>query len=195
MLPASVAFGEDAPSKPAPLPPAYEANIFQFGVAIAGKFAVGSPFCRSSTTCILGSGGGIAARFGHAFRQRWFVGGGYDFSKHDASLLYRIGILQQVRIESRYQYPLGKSWFLVPFSAFGFVGYGNEWSIQTWGPSLTLGTAAEAHVGNSIVGLGFSWQGMYLQRLADPGHAGESFSPGFPQFFSLELRLEATERL
>ena len=169
-------------------------NIFQFGIALAGKFALGSPFCHSGATCVLGSGGGIAARFGHVFQNHWYVGGGYDFSKHDSSQLYRLAILQQVRIEGRYLYPLSKSWLLVPFSAAGLAGYGNEWSVHTWGPALTLGVAVEAHVGGSVVGLGLSWQGMYLQRFSDPGHDGAFFAAGVPQFMSLELRLEATER-
>ncbi len=194
MLTARIAFAETTLVQTAQIAQRTEPNVFQFGIAIAGKFALSSPFCRSGTTCVLGSGGGIAARFGHVFRERWYIGGGYDFSKHDASLLYRLGILQQVRADGRYQYPLGKAWFLVPFSSLGVSGYGNEWTIDTWGPSLTVGTAVEAHVANSVVGVGFSWQGIYLQRLANPGQPGEFFSAGFPQFFSLELRLESTER-
>jgi hypothetical protein len=188
MLASGVA-GAGAPE----IEPRHEPKILQFGIAVAGKFALASPFCRSDATCILGSGAGIAVRVGHAFRERWYLGGGYDFSKHNASLLYRLAILQQVRAEGRYQYPLSRSWFLVPFASAGVAGYGNEWSIQTWGPSLTIGAAAEAHVGSSVVGLGFSWQAMYLQRLEDPGRTGAYFEAGVPQFFSLELRLEATE--
>jgi hypothetical protein len=176
-----------------PPPPRHEPKILQFGVALAGKFAFGSPFCRSEPTCILGSGAGIGARVGRAFSERWYLGGGYEFSKHNSSLLYRLPILQQARVEGRYRYPVAKNWFVGPFAWAGLVGYGNEWSIRTWGPSLGLGAAGEAHVGGSVVGLGLSWQGMYLQRLEEPGRAGAYFSAGVPQFLTLELRLEATE--
>lgn len=182
-----------AETKVEPSPREIEPKVLQFGIAIAGKFALSSPFCPNDVSCILGSGGGIAARVGHAFRNGWYLGGGYDFSKHDASLLYRLGILQQLRGEVRYHYALGKNWFLVPYGALGFVAYGNEWSIQTAGPGLTIGTAAEVHAGRSVIGFGFSWQGIYLQRLEDPSRAGQYYSAGVPQFLSLELRLEATE--
>src|SRR5687767_10734860 len=82
-------------------------EYLQYGLALAAE-AVASPggVCPpdSVNPCILGSGGGVGLRFGYRARDPWFVGGAYEFSRHESSNLLRLAILQQFRAEGRFYF-------------------------------------------------------------------------------------------
>jgi hypothetical protein len=76
----------DAESAPAAeafarLPPPSRASI-QYGVAFTVEdVAEPGPVCSDAgVPCILGSGGGIAARVGVRPVEDWYIGGAYEFS-------------------------------------------------------------------------------------------------------------------
>src|SRR5690242_3929415 len=60
----------------------------QVGFALAAETVV-SPgsVCPGGATapCILGSGGGVAVRFGYRLGSLWYFGGAYEFTRHDSS--------------------------------------------------------------------------------------------------------------
>ncbi len=125
-----------------PPPPTDHASL-QFGVALATE-ALLSPgdICSGpSSQCILGSGAGIVARAGVRASDELLFGGAYEISKHNPHELYRLATLQQIRAEGRRYFPTGRD--VVPFLLFGagVAAYGNELSIETFGPTATRALA------------------------------------------------------
>ena len=180
----------------APPPPLARQAFLQYGVAftVEGVVAAG-PICADPTNpCILGSGGGIAIRVGWRPTQTLYLGGAYELSKQDPGKLYRLGILQQARGELRRYFPLGSS--VTPFwlLGLGLAGYGNEWSVDTWGPALTAGVGIEDDLsGGSLLGVALVYRAAYFHSFVDSSTL--SHDSGISHFIGLELALEAQEAL
>ncbi len=177
-----------------PAPPTQQ--FIQYGVAFTVEgIASAGPICSGAgNPCILGSGGGIAIRVGWRPSEELYVGGAYEFSKQDPGKLYRLGILQQARGEVRYYFRTGRS--LTPFALLGggLTGYGNEWSVDTWGPTATCGAGLEAELsGGELLGLALVYRPVYLHSFVDSSTL--SHDSGVAHIIGLELALEARDAL
>ena len=176
----------------APRPHAY----IQYGVAFTVEgVANAGPICSDpNNPCILGSGGGVVVRVGWRPAERFYIGGAYGFSKQDPNKLYRLGILQQARGEIRYYLPTGHT--VSPFGLLGggIAGYGNEWLVDTWGPSATLGAGLELEMsGGALLGFSLAYRPIYLQSFVDSSTL--SHAAGLAHFVGLEVALEAQDAL
>jgi hypothetical protein len=126
----------------------------QFGVALAAELvADAGDLCPEGamTPCILGSGAGMGIRVAYRTPGPWFVGGAYEFSRHDSSSLLRLAILQQLRAEARYYFEGGKR--VTPFLAggLGVHIYGSDWTADTWGLVGSLGAGIGLELSPRIV--------------------------------------------
>src|SRR5580692_3957215 len=164
---------EPAPSaatEPTVDPPPRGKPYVQFGVAFTVEGVVSpGPICSVPVDpCILGSGGGVSARVGWRPTENVYIGGAYEFSKQDPSRLYRLGILQQARAELREYIPTGHR--IAPFilAGLGLAGYGDEWNVDTWGPTASLGAGVEVELsGRSLIGLSLAYRPIYLHAYED----------------------------
>jgi hypothetical protein len=190
---AAAAFVE--PEAAPPPTPARRAYI-QYGVAFTVEgVAHSGPVCADpNQPCILGSGGGIDIGVGWRPSDDLYIGGAYEFSKQDPNKLFRLAILQQVRLELRHYFPTGRS--AEPFALFavGLASYGNEWSVATWGPSGTLGGGLELELsGGAVFDVSLAYRPIYLRSFADSIPAFHD--AGVVHFISLEVALEAQDTL
>lgn len=175
-------------------PPTTERAFIQYGIAFTVEDVLSAgPIC-SSDPCILGSGGGIAVRAGWRPTERFYIGGTYELSKQDPYKLYLLGILQQIRAEVRTYFPTGNRTTPFVFAGAGLAGYGNEWAIDTWGPSATVGAGLEVQLsGGSLFDLSLLYRPIYLGSFVDSSTT--SHSAGIAQFLGLELAVEAQDAL
>jgi opacity protein-like surface antigen len=178
-------------------PPPNNVEYFQYGVAVAfEKVVSGGDVCPSTskTPCILGSGGGLALRFGYRSRGPWYVGGAYEFTRMDSGNLLRLGILQQLRGEARYYWDRGNR--LTPYGSLGVGGvfYGNEWKVSSGGPMLSAGLGLEFQITQStVIGLGLGYRGLLFHHWTDSTgqvRADEYLGFGFAHTVGLEFILE-----
>jgi hypothetical protein len=183
------------PVESIPPPPAAHRAFLQYGVGLAVEGVVSAgPICSNSSNCIVGSGAGIAIRVGYRPDTDLYIGGAYEFSKQDAAELYRLGILQQMRAEARRYFPTGRE--MAPFIllAVGVQGYGNEWSVDTWGPNATLGGGIEFELGGGpVLELTLAYRPMYFQSWVDSSTI--SHPSGVAHFINVEVSLEARDAL
>jgi hypothetical protein len=168
----------------------------QYGVAFTVEgVAHAGPVCADpNQPCILGSGGGIDIGVGWRPTDDFYIGGAYEFSKQDPNKLFRLAILQQVRLEVRHYFPTGKS--AEPFALFaaGLASYGNEWAVATWGPSATLGGGLEVELnGGAVLDVSLAYRPIYLRSFADSIPAYHE--AGVAHFVSLQIALEAQDTL
>ena len=179
----------------APPPPSHVV-YFQYGVAFTTEQIMSAgPICdNKSIPCILGAGGGIAVRAGWRSMGPLYLGGAYELTKQDPNKLYRIALLQQARAEGRYYFMTAR--VTEPYAAvsLGVAGYGNEWAIDTWGPSGSIGGGVEYQITRrTVVGLAFAYRLLYFGRFTDT--AGTDRSPGLAQLFGLDLVLEQRDAI
>lgn len=168
-------------------------NIFyiQYGVAIAAELAAlpGAICDTPGAPCILGHGGGVALRLGFRGAGPIYLGLAYQLSKQDPSNLYRFAVLQQARAEGRYYLRTARVTEPYGSLALGAAGYGDGWSIDTWGPMGSIGAGLEYQVTQrTVVGLGASYRMLYLSRFTDT--SGAPREGGIAQMIGLELVLE-----
>ncbi len=175
-----------------PTPQSLARKYWQVGVSFAAEFvAFAGPICNQQP-CILGSGGGIAARAGIRSAGPFYLGLAYEFSKQDASQIYRLAILQQLRMEGRF-YFLDVRRDTQPYliGSLGGAAYGNEWSIDTGGPAAGFGIGTETQISTSTVfGLALTYRALYTAAFFDGAHRR---SDGPVQMFGLELVLEGRD--
>lgn len=176
-----------------PKPQSPRSPFLQYGVAFTAEFAPGT-FCQApQLNCVLGSGGGVAGRVGWRSTGRWYLGGAYELSKQDASKLYLLPILQQLRGEARYYFDNGHD--TVPFfsGGLGVAGYGDTWAVSTWGPAAFAAVGVESQTWSGpILGVSIGYRPMWFQQFS----VGEQTrGPGFAHMISLDLTLEAREPL
>jgi hypothetical protein len=181
---------------PPPVPPTQRAFI-QYGVAITNELvAAPGEICSSAPNapCIFGSGGGLAIRVGVRTRGTYYFGGAYELSKLDPSQLYRLAIWQQIRAEGRYYVNTGLVTAPYFMAALGASGYGNEWSIDTFGPSLSFGAGGDLEVSpTTTIGLALTYRAVYFTKFTDS--AGTPRSPGVAHVIGLDFSLEARDPL
>jgi hypothetical protein len=167
----------------------------QYGVGLSAEGVLSAgPVCPSGTStanCILGSGGGIAIRVGWRRGEFVYLGGAYEMTKQDPNQLYRLGILQQARAEGRKYFPTGRD--ATPFVLLGggVQGYGNEWSIDTWGLNATLGVGLEVELGGPLLEVSLAYRPMYFERWTDTSTL--THDAGIAHFLAFEVSLEARD--
>ena len=132
--------------------------------------------------------GGSACR-----SDEFFIGGAYEISKHDPHELYRLATLQQVRAESRRYFPTGRD--VVPFLLFGLgvAAYGNELSVETFGPTGTLGAGVEIQLVGPVLVCSLAYRPMLFQAWTDPSMPRHD--AGVAHFLAFEVGLEAQDRM
>jgi hypothetical protein len=175
-------------------------EYLQYGLALAAE-AVASPggVCppESDTPCILGSGGGVGVRVGYRARDPWFLGGAYEFSRHDSSNLLRLAILQQFRAEGRYYFDRGDRTTGFATAAGGFHIYGNEWGASTIGGLFSAGAGIEFELSPSTtVGCIATYRLLVSRRWVDSAgveRADQFLGFGFSHLIGFELTLEVRE--
>jgi hypothetical protein len=190
------AVSELDPGDAAVKPPVPHRPFVQYGVAFTVEdVLLAGPICSDpNSPCILGSGGGILGRAGWRPSERFYIGGTYELSKQEPNKLYLLGILQQVRAELRNYFPTGNR--VTPFvlAGAGVAGYGDEWAIDTWGPSATLGAGIEVQLsGGSLFDLSLLYRPIYLRSFTDSSTLRHD--SGIAQFLGLELAVEAQDAL
>jgi hypothetical protein len=180
-------------SEPRAAPPPSGHAYIQYGVALAAETVVSSgAICSLVANCIFGSGGGLLVRVGWRPNDNFFLGGMYEVSKQDPDQLYRLGILQQLRAEGRRYFSTGRE--VTPFVLLGAgVGaYGNEWTVDTWGPTGTLGGGIEVSLGGPVLLVSAAYRPMYFQSWVV---ADNQLETGIVHFVGLDVAVEAKDRL
>jgi hypothetical protein len=172
-------------------------SYLQYGVAfVAEATASAGPMCnRTRSTCILGSGGGIIVpRIGWRNNGNWYVGGSYEFTKMDASNLYRLGILQQLRAEARYY--LASKVDTQPYigAAGGVATYGPSWGIDTYGPDIGASLGLEVQIArNAVIGIEVGYHASYFKSFVDSSET--SHDGGLAHFVGFSVLLEGRREL
>ena len=177
-------------------------EYLQYGLALTAEI-VASPggVCPedSEAPCILGSGGGVGLRAGYRARDPWYVGGAYEFSRHDSSNLLRLAILQQFRGEGRYYFDRGDRATGFVTAAAGFLLYGNEWAASTAGPLAALGGGVELELSPSMtLGCIVSYRLLMPRNWIDGAgveRANQFLGFGFAHLVGLELTLEVRDAI
>jgi hypothetical protein len=195
-------------------PPPLNTSYLQYGVAFTAEVVAsagpmcdvgtgGTSFGQSATPdstgglspCVLGSGGGLAARVGYRSAGPWYLGGAYEVSKQDPNKIYRLALLQQLRVETRYYLYRGLDTQPYFGAAAGAAGYGNEWGIQAYGPSISITGGVEAQISRrAVVSVGLTYRAIaFLNHFTDPSRTDRA--PGLAHFVGLDLALEARDPL
>jgi hypothetical protein len=173
------------------LPPDTSDALIQYGVAFTVEgVASAGPLCVDP--CFLSSGGGVAVRVGHRSAGPIYYGLAYELSKQGSNNIYRLGILQQLRLEGRYYPNTGRA--MQPFlqAGAGVTGYGNEWAIDTKGPMLSAGAGAQIQISrNTVVGVGVSYRALLLSSFTDS--TGAYRPSGVASLLGIDFLLEAVD--
>jgi hypothetical protein len=165
---------------------------FQYGAGLTAEMLASAGAVCSDTPeapCVVGSGGGLAVRFGYRYHAPFFFGAVYECSKLDAHKAVVLPILQQMRAEVRYYIP-----GLLPHSPFlvlggGAAGYGNEWSVQTFGGMLLGGAGVEWLLSETTaLTTTLTYRPMLLKAWVDP--TGQSRPSGVISFVGIEVSVE-----
>ncbi|MBS2012940.1 MAG: hypothetical protein JST00_08645 [Deltaproteobacteria bacterium] len=178
------------------LPPPTNVVYFQYGVSFTAEVVSSpGPICDNVTVpCILGTGGGIAVRAGWRGTGPWYLGGAYEFSKQDPNNLLRLAILQQMRFEARYYLVSGRVTEPYLCGGAGIAGYGNEWTVDTFGPMTSLGIGLEAQITRStVVGTALNYRLLYFRGFNDT--TGAARDAGVAQIIGLDLVLEQRQAI
>ncbi len=178
------------------LPPPTNVVYFQYGVSFTAEVvSAPGPICDNVTVpCILGTGGGIAVRAGWRGTGPWYLGGAYEFSKQDPNKLLRLAILQQMRFEARYYFVSGRVTEPYVCGGAGIAGYGNEWTVDTFGPMTSFGLGVEAQITRrTVVGAALNYRLLYFKSFVDT--TGAARDAGVAQIIGLDLVLEQREAI
>lgn len=175
-------------------PPPSNVSFVQYGVAFTAEVPTApGPICETTKApCILGTGGGVAIRVGYRSAGNIYLGAAYEVTKQDPNNLYRLGLLQQARAEGRYY--VGTAREAYPYGAvgLGLTGYGNEWAVDTWGPSGSVGLGIEVQIAQrTVVGAALAYRLAYLSAFVDT--SGAARDGGIAQLMGLDLVLEQRE--
>jgi hypothetical protein len=201
-LPSTARADDSSTAAPAPKATAAEPPIkaptsehayIQYGVALAAETVVSAgTICAGLPNCIFGSGGGLVVRAGWRPSDAFFLGGSYEVSKQDPDQLYRLGILQQLRVEGRRYFATGRE--VTPFVLLGagVAAYGNEWTVDTWGPTATFGGGIEVELGGPVLLVSAAYRPMYFQSW---DVSGTELGSGIVHFVGVDIAVEARDRL
>ncbi|MFO0678524.1 MAG: hypothetical protein U0169_18455 [Polyangiaceae bacterium] len=185
---------ETSPRRTIRAPSSVTRRFLQFGVAFTGEFVTdaGALCAKTTSPCILGSGGGVAARVGFRSESPWYLGLAYELSKQDPNKLYRLAILQQFRFEARYYVATGRR--IEPYLAAGagLAGYGNEWAVDTFGPAAHAGAGMEFQLSRTaVVGLALTYRAIVFRGYTDSSRAVRD--AGLAQLVGIDVTLEARD--
>lgn len=202
-LTAETAFSQTpTPGSSETSPPPTNVEYFQYGVLFAAHtVASANDVCATGTDtpCILGSGGGPGIRVGYRSRGPWYVGGIYEFSRHDSANLLRLAILQQLRAEGRYYAEMGTRLSPYALMGAGFTIYGNEWTAETAGLVGALGAGFEFQISETaVVGMSLTYRPFLLRGWTDSAgarRADQHLGFGTAHLITLELVFEVREPL
>lgn len=147
----------------------------------------------ATTPCILGSGGGFAVRVGYRSKDDYYLGFAYEFSKQNASNIYNLAILQQVRIEGRDYFARGDR--LTPYvgAALGAAAYGDTWNVDTYGPLVGVTAGLEFEITRTVF-VGFALNARAVDFKVWHDDTGQR-RDGLPVLLGLELTLESRTQL
>ncbi len=157
--------------------------------------------CPPSVTapCILRSGGGVGVRVGYRAGRAWYFGGAYEFSRHEASSLLRLAILQQLRGEARYYFDYGERATAFLAAGFGAHVYGSEWAATTGGPLAMLGGGVELELSpKTVIGAAALYRILLPRAFTDSAHQRRAeglLGFGLAHLVGLELTLEVRDPL
>ncbi len=180
----------------APKPPPLHIDYVSYGVAVTADILAdsGATCDEDVAPCILGSGGGLVLRGGYRSPGPWYIGGAYQFSKTSSANIYRLGSLQQLRVEMRYMLEMG--YRTSPYATWGLGGvlYGNEFGAETGGGTAFGGLGLEVQLSRlAVLGLGLHYQPVVLVEFDDT--AGYHRDSGMAQYLRFELQLEIRSEL
>jgi hypothetical protein len=189
--------GEPAADQSSATPRATRRDTTQVGFALAAETLV-SPgsICpaHAAAPCILGSGGGVAVRFGYRLGSPWYFGGAYEFTRHDSSNLLRLAILQQLRAEARYYFKRATG-FLA--AGLGVHVYGNDWGASTGGGMATVGGGVEFELSaKAVVGCALMYRLLVPRSFRDSAGEERGNGPlgfGLAHMIGLEFALEVRD--
>jgi hypothetical protein len=170
--------------------------LVQYGVAFATEASLApGPLCETQAApCALGSGGGIALRGGWRSPGPIYLGGAYELTKQDSNKIYRLGLLQQVRAEGRYYFETSRIAAPYALLGLGVTSYGNEWSVDTLGPSASAGVGFEYQLSRgTVVGFALAYRAHYLSSFTDS--AGADRAAGIAQMLGFDILLEQRDTL
>jgi hypothetical protein len=97
-----------------------------------------------------------------------------------------------LRTEARYYFLIGQ--VLTPFvgASAGIAGYGNVWSLNTFGPDASVTFGIEAQVSRStVVGLALNYRTIYFRSFVDSSATVRE--AGLAQLVGLDLQLEVRD--
>jgi len=178
-------------------PPPINVRYLHTGVGLSGEIippAFAGDVCPrgAQAPCILGSGVGLAFRVGYRSRGPWYVGGAYQVSRHDASNLLRLAIMQQLRGEVRRYFDFGTRLTPYAVAGLGAVLYGNEFGVDTGGLGGMFAGGSEFQVSRgTTVGIGLAYRPFLLRAWTDG--AGQLRADRFAGFgMAHAIALEAT---
>jgi hypothetical protein len=179
-------------------PPPLHVEYAQYGASLLALVTLDAgAMCGKSVQsapCILGSGGGVTLRAGYRSPGPWYIGGAYAFAKMDSANLLRLGILQQLWAEMRYQPDTG--YRVAPFATWGLGGliYGNEWGVETGGAMLFVGGGVQLDVSRvAVIGIGASYKPAVVAGWTDS--ASYARPTGVAQFVGLDFQLEVRREI
>jgi hypothetical protein len=146
--------------------------------------------------CVLGSGAGISF-FGAYRSPTYSLGAAYEVTFHDSSNIYQRGVLQQLRGEWRIR-PRG---LVISDSVVGFLGvgagiaaYGDNWAIDTYGPSAHGMIGGEIDLGVKVaLVIAISYRALYLRSFTDPSQ--QERPAGIAHMLGLSVGLELHDPL
>jgi len=175
-------------------------DALQFGMAFAAE-SVASPgnVCPESVTtpCILGSGGGVGVRVGYRATGPLYLGGAYEFSRHESSSQLRLAILQQLRGEVRYYMDYGNRATVFFSGGVGAHLYGSEWGATTGGPLAMLGVGLEFELSpTTVLGGALAYRMLLPRAFTDSAGERRADGPlgfGVAHLIGLELTLEVRD--
>jgi hypothetical protein len=177
-------------------------DALQFGMAFAAEaVASAGDVCPPSVMapCILGSGGGVGVRVGYRAMRRLFLGGTYEFSRHESSSQLRLAILQQLRGEVRYYLDYGDRATAFLSAGAGLHLYGSEWGAITGGPLAMLGGGLEFELSEkTVLGGALTYRMLIPRAFTDSGgerRADRLLGFGLAHMVGLELTLEVRDPL
>jgi hypothetical protein len=143
--------GQGIPVRPARVEPRY---MFHYGVGASADSVIGAgQMCPDSEQCILGSGAGVQVRFGLSIDHKIYGGLTYSVAKMDSAKVYRLATLQQIRGEFRRVFLSENRLRPLLTASAGLLGYGNEWSFATFGPSASVGSGAEIDLTHTLTAM------------------------------------------
>lgn len=170
-----------------------EPTAFQYGVGLATEVVTNpGAMCDVAAPCLLGSGAGVQARLGLLYGRTLYAGVAYALTKQDPSRVYRFATLQQVRIELRRYINTGQLIRGFVGIGGGIAGYGDEWSVDTFGPLGFLSVGGEIELSHrTLLTTSISYRLARFNSFTDSGRTDRP--GGFAQFIALDFVFEARD--